>query len=80
MATLKPFCGLRYRAAAVGDLADVVAPPYDVIDREAQAALYRRSPHNAVRLILNREADPYACSMYRPGTVLMKSVGEPSHA
>ena len=60
MATLNPFRGLRYDPTAVGDLARVVAPPYDVIDRTHQAALYARSPHNVVRLILNREADAYA--------------------
>ena len=60
MATLKPFCGLRYDPSKVGDLARVVAPPYDVIDAAAQQRLYERSPYNAVRLILNRDRDPYA--------------------
>ena len=42
---------------AVGDLGDVIAPPYDVISPAEQAALYARSPHNVIRLILPREAD-----------------------
>jgi uncharacterized protein (DUF1015 family) len=62
VATLNPFRGLRYDPTAVGDLARVVAPPYDVIDPTHQTALYARSPHNVVRLILNREADAYAAA------------------
>jgi len=62
VATLNPFRGLRYDPAIVDEVARVVAPPYDVIDPAQQAALYARSPHNVVRLILNREADPYAAA------------------
>jgi len=40
-------------------LADVVAPPYDVISPVQQEELYRRDPHNVVRLILGREPDRY---------------------
>jgi uncharacterized protein (DUF1015 family) len=38
-------------------LDDVVAPPYDVISPEQQAALEARSPYNAVRVELPRDAD-----------------------
>ncbi len=62
MATLNPFRGLRYDRTAVGDVARVVAPPYDVIDPAHQTALYARSPHNVVRLILNRDADAYGAA------------------
>jgi uncharacterized protein (DUF1015 family) len=62
VATLNPFRGLRFDPTAVGDVARVVAPPYDVIDRAHQTALYARSPHNVVRLILNREVDAYAAA------------------
>jgi len=34
----------------VGDVSNVIAPPYDVISDEAQRALYDRSPYNVVRL------------------------------
>jgi uncharacterized protein (DUF1015 family) len=60
VATLKPFRGLRYDPAKVGDLARVVAPPYDVIDAAAQERLYERSPYNVIRLILNHDRDPYS--------------------
>ena len=61
MADILPFPGIRYDAARLGvPLADLVAPPYDVISPEEQAALYARNPANVVRLILGREADGYA--------------------
>ena len=44
-----PFPGIRYRAS---DITAVGAPPYDVIEPEARAALEARDPHNSVRLIL----------------------------
>jgi uncharacterized protein (DUF1015 family) len=40
--------------ARVGALSDLVAPPYDVIDPSLQERLYAASPHNVVRLELNR--------------------------
>jgi uncharacterized protein (DUF1015 family) len=57
MAVVAPFAGVRYDAGTVGSLGAVLAPPYDVISGEQQAALYDRSPHNAVRLILARGED-----------------------
>jgi uncharacterized protein (DUF1015 family) len=50
----EPFAGVRYDLDRV-DLDDVVAPPYDVIGPEAQAALEARSPYNVVRVDLPRE-------------------------
>jgi uncharacterized protein (DUF1015 family) len=55
MALIVPFRGISYDPRKVGDLSQVVAPPYDVISPEAQDALYRRHPQNVVRLILNKE-------------------------
>ena len=40
------------RPAVVGPLADVVAPPYDVIDEGQRAALMARSPFNVVAIDL----------------------------
>ncbi len=62
MAVIKPFRPLRYDPAVVGDLAQVVAPPYDVISNAYRDQLYQRSPYNAVRLILNPASDPYAAA------------------
>lgn len=58
MPEIRPFRALRYNPASVSP-ADIVAPPYDVISPDQQAALYDRSPYNVVRLILGREADRY---------------------
>src|SRR5438093_340736 len=55
MAEVQAFRGFRYDLARVGNLSDVIAPPYDVIDPALQQALYDRSPYNVVRLILNKE-------------------------
>jgi len=55
MAEVQAFRGFRYDLARVGNLSEVVAPPYDVIDATLQQALYDRNPYNAVRLILNKE-------------------------
>ncbi|MDZ4278014.1 MAG: DUF1015 domain-containing protein, partial [Dehalococcoidia bacterium] len=60
MVDFRPFGGLRYRPEAAGDLASVLAPPFDVIDADEQAALHERSPYNIVRLELAQGADPYA--------------------
>ena len=62
MIDLRPFRALHYDPAAVGDLADVIAPPYDVIDDAQLSRLYERSPYNVVRLILNRAPDRYAAA------------------
>jgi uncharacterized protein (DUF1015 family) len=55
MAVVRPLAALRYDPARVGDLGQVLAPPYDVITPAEQAELYARSPHNVIRLILPRE-------------------------
>lgn len=55
MADIRAFRAFRYDLGRVGTLADVIAPPYDVIDPGLQQTLYERSPHNVIRLILNKE-------------------------
>ena len=57
MADVQPFRGLRYDTSRAGDLADLIAPPFDVISPQEQAALHRRSPHNIVRLELGEQRD-----------------------
>jgi len=51
MADIRPFRGLRF-AASAGPLADLVAPPYDVLSQEERDALAARAPHNVVHLTL----------------------------
>ena len=49
VATIRPFKALRYDVPA---LADVVAPPYDVISEAERAEYLARSPYNVVHLTL----------------------------
>src|SRR6185295_15912599 len=51
MPLVKPFRALRYNLATVAaPAADVVCPPYDVIDPAMQNELYERNPFNIVRI------------------------------
>lgn len=55
MATVRPFRGVMYNQKKVGNLDDVVTPPYDVISPADQQAYYDHNPYNTVRLILPME-------------------------
>ena len=52
MAVVKPFRAVRYDEERAGPLAEVVAPPYDVIGPDERRELLARSPHNVVHLTL----------------------------
>jgi len=60
------FRGIHYNAEKVGDIARVLAPPYDVISRDYRDELRKRHPNNCIYLILgeeleeNREQNLYA--------------------
>jgi uncharacterized protein (DUF1015 family) len=78
MADIRAFRAHRYDLGHVGPLADVVAPPYDVIDAALQRRLYDRSPYNVIRLDLNKEepTDSDENSRYtRAGGLLRDWVG-----
>jgi uncharacterized protein (DUF1015 family) len=69
MADVQPLRALHYDPAVVGALANVVAPPYDVIDASQRAELIARSPFNVVAVDLPKaweteegERDPYAAA------------------
>ena len=59
MIRIAPFRGVFYNQKKIRDLAKVVAPPYDVISKEEQEKLYKKSPYNFVRLDLSQEPDSY---------------------
>jgi uncharacterized protein (DUF1015 family) len=62
MAEVQPLTALHYNLSAVPSLAEVVAPPYDVIDPELRRALLDRSPFNVVEIDLPEApngGDPY---------------------
>ncbi|HEY4375625.1 MAG TPA: DUF1015 domain-containing protein [Acidimicrobiales bacterium] len=56
MPPFAPFRGVRYDTARF-PLADVTAPPYDVLSPADRAALVAQSPHNAVLIDLPTEDD-----------------------
>ena len=63
MADVQPLRALHYNPSVAGPLADVVAPPYDVIDDDQRSALIDRSPFNVAAVDLPRgEPDPYAAA------------------
>jgi uncharacterized protein (DUF1015 family) len=51
MTIIKPFAGFRYDAKRAGELVDLIAPPYDIINAELRQTLFDRSPFNVIRLI-----------------------------
>ena len=55
MVEVVPFNGLRYNEEKSGPLAELIAPPYDVIRPNIQEELYARNPYNVVRLILGKQ-------------------------
>ncbi len=59
MADIQPFKAIHYNTEIVEDLSKVVAPPYDVINKEQQQELFKRDPNNIIRLDLNPDPDPY---------------------
>jgi uncharacterized protein (DUF1015 family) len=62
MAEVRPLEALHYDLNAVSSLADVTAPPYDVIDSRQRAELIARSPFNVVQIDLPEApagGDPY---------------------
>lgn len=50
MPSIRPFAGIRY--ARSGDVSNLIAPPYDVLDETGKAALQARHPNNIVTLDL----------------------------
>jgi uncharacterized protein (DUF1015 family) len=62
MATIRPFSGLRYDLERAGDPADLLAPPYDVVDAAARAEIGARSANNCIHVILpeGEGAEKYA--------------------
>jgi uncharacterized protein (DUF1015 family) len=71
---VSPFRALRYDEAAAGPLADLVAPPYDVIDDEQRRAYLARSPNNIVHLTLpdSPEAAAVTLAGWRSRGVLLE--------
>jgi uncharacterized protein (DUF1015 family) len=54
VATVVPFRAWRFNLEKVGNIDQVVAPPYDVIGPALHRELHKRSPYNVVRIDLPR--------------------------
>ena len=54
MARIAPLRGLRYNRDKIASMEDVVSPPYDVIDPQAQQALMQKNPYNMIHLDLTK--------------------------
>jgi len=52
MAKIAPLKGIVYNQGKAGDLRQLVAPPYDVVTPEEQAAYHRSHPHNVLHIDL----------------------------
>ena len=70
---VEPFRGVRFSAAAVGDLAEVTSPPYDVVDAAGVRSLESTNRHNVVRLILPRDDDCGPEGRYRHAALTLRS-------
>jgi uncharacterized protein (DUF1015 family) len=71
MADVQPLRALHYDLAKVGSLADVAAPPYDVIDPEQRRQLADRSPYNVVRIDLP-EGEPGGRDSYSEAAAILE--------
>jgi len=80
VAAIRPFRALRYDQGVAGALADLVAPPYDVISEAQRAAYLARSPYNIVHLTLPESEDEAARDLadWRARGVLVQDE-EPSY-
>jgi|SRR5579875_715309 len=77
MARIKPLQAIYYSRKRIPSLAEVVAPPYDVIDEQARERLADRSPYNIVAIDLPRTPpDPYAAAAQLFATWLRDGVLE----
>jgi uncharacterized protein (DUF1015 family) len=67
MPDIQPFRALRFDSTVVGDLSDVVCPPYDVIDPAFQQRLHDLNLHNIVRLEFGQDqpGDDEASNKYK---------------
>ena len=54
MAEVIPFKGILYNTRKINNLADVTAPPFDVISEQEQIRFHERHPQNIIRLTLGK--------------------------
>jgi len=57
MADIIPFKGVFYNPEKIGNLADVIAPPFDVISKAEQQRFHESHPKNIIRLTLGMKSE-----------------------
>ena len=69
MAIVLPFRGIRYNTDRAGDMAQLVAPPYDVVDDKKRDSLVSKNHYNIFSLELSKpdfsethKVDKYTCA------------------
>ncbi len=72
MPRFDPFAGLRYDAASA-PLAEVIAPPYDVVDERGRAVLAERSPYNSIQVELPVPDEARGLDRYANAAALLAS-------
>lgn len=56
MAIVNPFKGILYNPEKV-DASAAMAPPYDIVSPEFKEELYKRDPHNVIRIDFGKDGD-----------------------
>ena len=54
MPEIAPLKGLLYNQKLIGNMDEVITPPFDVISPEEQEMYHKRHPYNMIRLILGQ--------------------------
>jgi len=57
MSLVAPFRALHYQPNTIGNLSDLITPPYDVISPEEASRFRSRSPYNFAHIILPQKPD-----------------------
>ncbi|MFZ3106027.1 MAG: DUF1015 family protein, partial [Candidatus Hydromicrobium sp.] len=52
MVDILPFNGLIYNENKIGNISQVISPPYDVVSPTLKKKLYNAHPYNIINLIL----------------------------
>ena len=83
MAIVLPFRGIRYNTDRAGDIGDLVAPPYDVVDSKKRDGLVLKNPCNIFSLELSDAKfcgtpglDRYTCAQRKFGEWLSERILE----
>ena len=57
MAKIVPFRGAFYNQQKINNLADIIAPPFDIISKEEQEKYHKSHPQNMIWLTLGRKTE-----------------------